>query len=223
MGLFLAVSGVIGASASDVQEALSKFARGRSGGFQLVKGTTDDPDIGVITREGVNTTVLHPNGFSDWDDSSQSISRELDKPVFSFHIHDGDLWMYVLFDEGEEVGHFNPLPDYWGELIPEEKENWKGDAELVAKLVPGISPDSINKYLVQWDPEQEEQVKAYPDDEFPVCDCWQMCDFMKKIGLEYPMGDDGAILGDTFRLSSPSTQPPSPETKKSPWWKFWDC
>ena len=38
MGLFLAVSGVIGATASDVQNALKEFAESRYGGFRLEEG-----------------------------------------------------------------------------------------------------------------------------------------------------------------------------------------
>jgi hypothetical protein len=227
MGLFLALSGVIGASANDVQAALSEFAESRSGGFQLAKGTTDDPNIGVITRGCRNTTVLYPDGFCEWDDASKHISAKLDKSVFSLHIHDGDLWMFVLFQNGEDVGRFNPIPGYWEELPPDERVKWQGDACLITGLVPGVSAGAIAKYFVEWDLEQEDPVKAYPDDKFTICDCWQMCDFMKKIGLEYPMGDDGSILGETFRfwtkgfrLRQPKARVTPPRQKK-PWWKPW--
>lgn len=225
MGLFLAVSGVIGASSPEVQEALRKYAQENNGVFQLEKGTTDDQDIGVITCEGEDTTVLYPSGFDNWDDVSQFISKELSRTVFSFHIHDGDFWMYVIFDKGEEVGNFNPLPEYWGELPDEDKEKWKGDPDIVAELVSGVSPEFISKYLVEWDLERQDEIaKAYPDDEFTVFDCWQMCDFMRRIGLEYPMSDDGTILVDTFRFCMNERilqKPQSTEAENKPWWKFW--
>lgn len=227
MGLFLALSGVIGTETNDVKNALFDFAQGQNGGFQLAEGTTDGPNIGIITTTGPNTTVMYPDGFCEWDDVSKALSEKLAKPVFSLHIHDGDLWMFVLFRDGQEVGWFNPVPEYWEELPPEEKEKWRGDASLIAELIPSVSPDGITKYFAEWDLEDENPPKVYPDDEFTTCDCWQMCDFMKKIGLEYPMGDDGSINGNTFRfwtkgfrLRKAQATPPPPEPKR-PWWRFW--
>ena len=227
MGLFLAMSGVIGAESNDVKDVLSNFAQSKSGGFELAQGTVDAPNIGIITQDGPNTTVMFPDGFCEWDEVSKEISLKLAKPVFSLHIHDGDLWMFVLFQNGKEIGWFNPHPEYWKNLSPEEKEKWKGDATLVAEIIQDISIDSIDKYFVEWDLENADPPKAYPDDKFTFGDCWQMCDFMKKIGLKFPVGDDGTIHGETFlfwmkgfrlRKKQPAPDPPKP---KKPWWKFW--
>ncbi|MFO1492592.1 MAG: hypothetical protein U1F77_06750 [Kiritimatiellia bacterium] len=236
MGLFMALSGVIDAPRIDVQQALTDFAQARAGGLELAQGTTDDPNIGVITRAGKNTTVLYPDGFCDWDDASKELSARLKKTVFSLHIHDGDLWMFLLFRDGEEIGRFNPIPSYWEELSDEDKEKWKGDSELISGLIPTASSRSIAKYFVEWDPEQGGETKAYPDDEFATGDCWQMCDFMKKVGLDYPIGANGSIDGDTFMLwtkqfrlrkAQPKAQPlqpeqsPHPTQPSKPWWKLW--
>ena len=223
----MALSGVVDAPRLDVQNALTEFAQGRSGGLELAQGSTDNPNIGVITKTGKNTTVLYPDGFCEWDDASKHISSRLGKLVFSLHIHDGDLWMFLLFQNDEEIGRFNPIPGYWEEMTPEDKTKWTGDARQISGLLPSVSPDAIAKYFVEWDLEQQEESKAYPDDEFAIGDCWQMCDFMKKIGLEYPIGADGSALGDTFRLwtkefrvrkERPAAPPPQPS---KPWWKFW--
>lgn len=230
MGLFLALSGVIGTPALEVQHTLKDFAALRSGSFELAEGTTNDPNIGIITYSGPNTTIMYPNGFIEWDDASQHISQTLQKPVFSLHIHDGDLWMYILFHKGEEIGRFNPLPEYWKELEPEEKQKWRGDANIIANLVKGVTPYEISKYFVEWDPDKDDEVRAYPDDEYPVGNCWQMVDFMRRIGLEYPMTGNGSILGDTFRLWTkkfklrlprPIKQASAPTKQMKPWWKFW--
>ena len=47
--------------------------------------------------------------------------------------------MYVLFDKGQEVGRFNPMPGYWEPVSDEEGKRWAGDADLVCKLVSGVS------------------------------------------------------------------------------------
>jgi len=57
----------------------------------------------------------------EWDESSAFLSRELQAPVFSFHIHDGDLWMYILHVNGLAVDQFNPVPDYWDDQISSEE------------------------------------------------------------------------------------------------------
>ncbi len=101
--------------------------------------------------------------------------------------------MFVLFQDGKEVGHFNPIPEYWEELPPGEKAKWKGGASFVAELIPSISSNAIEEYFAEWDLEDEDPSKANPEDEFTSGDCWQMCDFMKKDGLEYPLGEDGPI------------------------------
>jgi len=224
MGLFLALSGVIDANADEVKAALSEFAELQSGGFEEAEGTTDTPNISVLTSNGRNATVFYPNGFFEWDDASKYISQKLARPVFSLHIHDGDLWMFVLFRDGNEIGQFNPIPDYWEKLSPEERVKWKGDPFLIADVVPGVSIESIAKYFVEWDLEAEDPPRAYPDDEFSFGDCWQLCDFMKKSGLEYPVGDDGSIKGETFKLWTkglPLHQAAQAKNSKKPWWKLW--
>jgi hypothetical protein len=227
MGLFLNLSGVIGASSDEVSKVLAAYAAANAGEFALVQGTTDDQNIGVMAQQGSNTSVFHPSGLDHWFELSQELSLRLQKPVFSFHIHDEDFWLYYLFHKGQEVGHFNPVPEYWGIMSSEEKQIWAGDAQLISDLVPGVYPSSIEKYLVEWDVSKEVQEKAYPQDEYLIGDCWQMCDFMKKIGLPYPFGTDESPLGPTFRLVIPpsslkdSHQRKSESPTKRPWWKFW--
>jgi hypothetical protein len=59
----------------------------------------------------------------------------------------------------------------------------------------------IRNYFVEWTKEIEEnQQKAYPDDRFPYGADWQMTDFMKRIGLKFPVGDNGSVDGKTFYL-----------------------
>lgn len=150
MGLFLALSGVIGADGQRVKEALSGYAEANGGGLEEYQGTTEQPNVGVLAEQGQRATVLYPGEFCDWDGASRHLSAALEAPVFSLHIHDGDLWMYVLFDRGEEVDWFNPVPDYWQDSLPEdERRKWQGVAAEVAARVPGVEPDVIAGYLAQ--------------------------------------------------------------------------
>jgi hypothetical protein len=182
--------------------------------------------------------VLYPDGFSDWDDLSKFLSLELKKPVFSFHIHDGDLWMFVAFNDGEEVAWFNPIPDYWGQIDDAERDRWAGNAQAVASLVSGLDAATIERYFVPWaeDVLSAEQ-KSYDDDEFAIGVDWQLIDFMRRLGFVYPLDETGNPTGETFYLkirrqkqppggvvppaSQPETPSAPPKLPTKPWWKFW--
>jgi hypothetical protein len=201
MGLFLAMSGVVGGSGTSVVDALRTYAESNEGSLKAEKLTTDD-DVCLVISEGMNgVTVMYPSGFYEWDNAAQHLSQQLAKPVFSFHIHDGDFWMYSLYEKGEIVDQFNPVPDYWGDLDEEERRTWQGDATKVARLVPGLSPERVSKYLVQWGNdvfESDRRKKAYPTDQFHYGDDWQLIDFMNQLKLPYPVDDRGDLHGITY-------------------------
>jgi hypothetical protein len=204
MGLFLAMSGVIGAEKSAVVAALNSFANSRGGSMKPDARSTNDPNTLVLMEDNLNCSILYPWEFFEWDDASQFLSGHLGVPVFSLHIHDGDLWMCVLYDQGEQVAQFNPLPEYWDDDISEaERASWAGDAEAIAACVPGVSPEAIRPYLRHWNLEEENPGKAFPEDQFNFHDCWQMCDFMKKIKLKYPLDDAGKVMGETYEFVLP--------------------
>lgn len=202
MGLFLSMSGVAGASRAEIDGALKAYADRHDGHFQTLEHPTEYSDVLVMTESAAGrTTIAYPGEFFDWDDASQHLSETLQTPVFSFHIHDGDLWMYVLFSNGREADWFNPIPDYWsGDVSDEELRRWSGDASRVAAIWPGVTEAAISKYLVRWNLMDYHPHSAYPDDEFPYNDCWQLLDFMKKLGLDYPFDDQGEPNGDLYRF-----------------------
>lgn len=204
MGLFLAISGVVGAENESVESVLHEFAETRGGALHRSARNTEDPNTLVLLGNKSRCSVLYPWGFLEWDEASRHLSLHLGLPVFSFHIHDGDLWMFVLFDKGEQVTQFNPLPEYWDDSISdEERGSWSGDAESVAARISGLSPDAIRPYLRHWDFAEEDPGKAFPDDKFHFQDCWQLCDFMRRIGLKYPLDDTGKVLGETYEFIIP--------------------
>ena len=120
----------------------------------------------------------------NWDEASKAITLSLRKAVFSPHIHDGDLWMYTLYQNGIQIDAFNPIPDYWDEdITDQEREANKGNAEIISRCIAGLQPGDIKNYLVVWELDSDESVKAYVDDEFSCGIDWQMLDFMKKASI----------------------------------------
>lgn len=197
MGIFLSLTGVIGKTQNEVSNGLAAYAASKDGGLEKKVLRPDDSHCCVIEEAAGNTTVLYPDAYLEWDESSRFLSQELKASVFSFHIHDGDWWSYFLFADGEVVDRFNPVPDYWEDLAEEEMDAWKGDAAVVANH-SGIVKADVENYLVRWNPETTE-TKAYPGDEFEQTD-WQLLDFMKKLRLPYPLDEQGRPTGQTYKL-----------------------
>ncbi len=201
MGLYLSASGVLSPNGKAVRNAISSFVAATGGIFEPRTGTTNDRGIGVIQSTESTTTVLYPDGFTDWNDLSKSLSAELKTSVFSFHIHDGDFWMFVAYNNGKEVAWFNPIPDYWDEIDDSERIRWSGDSNTVASLVPGLTADSVAQYFVPWTEDvMAIEQKSYDDDEFPIGVDWQLTDFMRRLGFVYPLDQSGNATGETFHL-----------------------
>jgi hypothetical protein len=200
MGAFIAISGVSGCTRTDVVRSLEEFALSTGGLMEQACSQKEPCDHLLVSGEDGNpVSVLYPKHFLGWIEASSYLSVSLDTPVFSFHIHDGELWMYVLFNKGEVVDRFNPIPDYWTwGISPEERSEWKGDADVVARTWCGIDAASIKHYLVTWDQYFEDPGKAYNDDEYHFRDCWQLTDFMRTLGMSYPIDQQGQSHGETY-------------------------
>jgi len=200
MGMFLSLTAVVGKSQKQVAESLANYAKAAGGDLQkeYEQGfNTDHDNCCVIEEVDNNTTIFHPYGYFEWEKSSAFISKELNAPIFSFHIHDSDFWMYVLYVNGHVADQFNPMPDYWDENISEfDMSSWKGDAEIIAGYIPGAIVKDLEHYLVRWDGEES---KAYPDDEYGKEE-WQLLDFMRKLKLPYPLDEEMQPKAQTYKL-----------------------
>lgn len=200
MGLFLALSGIIGQTQESTVAALRKYATECGSKLEPADYEADNGGLCVVAEENGNTTVLFLDGYAEMDKASKFLSQELSAAVFALHIHDGDFWLYTLYYEGHLVDQFNPIPDYWDDDISDEElAEWQGDAAAIAKYVPAVQVKDIDRYLVRWDLEALRPPKAYSTDEFAQED-WQLLDFMKRMGLPYPIAND-LPDGQVFRLS----------------------
>ena len=205
MGTFLMMSGVAGAEKSEVAGALRRMTIKRSTGARATDAEEEESYQFAESDQG-NVTVLYQDETIDWDDTSRQLSETLRKPVFSLHIHDGDLWMYLLFADGRQVDQFNPVPDYWEELSDEEWASWSGNAAVVSQYWPNVSQEQIANYLVRWDLKDEAEYgsKAYPEDEFGRGEDWQIVDFMAKVGLVVPGEDEQEPTEEQSQSVEPS-------------------
>ena len=172
MGLFLQM-GAVTAPAEDTRDALRRIA--------------PDLSIELVPGNDGKTLVMFPEYADGVSETCRKASDELSCPVFYLHVHDGDLWLYELFDCGHDVDRFNTDPDYWGEISAAERSRWQGNPEVIAQVWPEIEEGDVRRYLVDhsrgdFDPD----AKAYATDKFSYWDCWQLSDFMAKLGVPYP-------------------------------------
>jgi hypothetical protein len=223
------MSGVIGANRVDVENALKQYAVARGGRFEPTEAKPPSSDSLILCESEGNTTVVYPGvfgSFADNEAAASHMSRSLNAPVFFFHVHDGDLWMYILFVVGEAADQFYSMADYFGYSSDDERKRWSGNAASICRACPRIEEHAIRNYLIQWDLLDKATRKAYKDeecpyeddayahedDEHPFGDCMQVVDFMRKLGLRYPLDDEGEVLGETY---SYLFELPKPKPEKS--------
>lgn len=158
MGLFLSLSSILGKSKSEVEKTLNEYLISKSNRLEI-KTINQLNDNSCIIGEGQNgITILYPYNFMEWEEVSNFISKKLNCPTFSFHIHDGDLWMYSLYKNGNLVDKFNPIPDYWDENISQKEiEAQKGNSKLISELINNIKAKDILNYLVRWNLKAEKK------------------------------------------------------------------
>jgi hypothetical protein len=188
MGLFLSMSSIVGAISAEVQACMAEYAATRRGIFEPASATTHEHQIARLTESSSGITLIYPDHFLEWDEVSAFLSLKLRKPVFSFHIHDGDFWMFILYVNGAESLKFNPIPDYFEELQPYERAQWLPTGEQVVQFVPNIRPERLAPYLIEWTDDGLEGT-AHPEDSSGFVD-WQVTDFMRELGFAFCELDD---------------------------------
>ena len=207
MGLFLDLLGVASSDSHAVERALRQYVTERGGTLILDDAASDDLNtITIADNPDHKVSLVHGGSYTDWDAVAANLSVQLATPVFYFHIHDGDLWMYTFYVDGILKDQFNPIPAYWNDAITDaERQQNAGSVTTVCRYWPGVQPTALQNYLTVWDLDMEDEEFAYPDDQFPYGDAWQVIDFMTKLGLQYPFDDEKRIAGHTFRLMMPQT------------------
>lgn len=224
MGLFLNLTGIANVSGLEVERALQAYALSKNGKLVPVDPQFNDPYAIVITESPYgHVSVLFPRDFLLHEEISAYLSQALYQPVFAFHIHDGHLWMYNFYVNGEEVDQFDPLPQL-GHATGYERLGQRGSAQIICQHWPRLKVADITNYLVFWKTEDmpDHRPKAYPDDMYSMGDSWQLFDFTDKLGLLCPVDNSETLLGYRYHLAFDGAYHDyKPLLPKKPWWKFW--
>ena len=178
MGLFLQTALVLNKNEAGIKAALERIEK--------------DASLDVVASEckfqsrQKGTAVLLNENCLGYEELAETLSDELVRPVLLLYIYDEDFWGYYFHVNGRALDCFQTIPDYFSDGSEEEALDAVGNSGLIAKVF-GIEEAEIEKYITVRTEEQMEDLegKAYEGDEFGQGDCWQMADFMRKLGFPY--------------------------------------
>lgn len=181
MGLFLYIAITKHKDLSKIKEIISETAkvhRDNIEEFQVKEEncqyTEYDSGIGITFHEGIPTPKF-----------LAAFSLKTNLPLLFLYIYDGDYWGYTLYDKGKEIDDFSTMQDYF--IRSDNKA--ESSTEHAARIAEcfGVNEEAVKNYLIAWTDElmDNEEAKAYFDDNASYGDCWQMTDFMEKLGFPY--------------------------------------
>src|SRR5688572_22184648 len=112
MGQFLSLSGIPDSTPAAIEKELHEFLK-RRGGALFAEPVVGDKNILTIAWTNSDRVVVeYPEGV-DFEAVSAHLSRQLKTPVFGFHIHDSDFWMYAFCLAGQVKDRFSPVTEYY--------------------------------------------------------------------------------------------------------------
>ena len=137
----------------------------------------------VANDKGVQ--ILFNDWCSGYEEMAGVLSKEIGRDVLLLYIYDGDFWGYFFCENGALVDQFMPIPNYFSD-DEEEAIHASGNAALIAQRFH-VPEETVARYLTSWTPDDLDGAeKAYGEDEFPYGDCWQIADFLAKLGWPWP-------------------------------------
>ena len=64
---------------------------------------------------------------------AKDLSSKLKTAVIAMMVHDSDIFVYLVYEDGELIDQFDSKPDYFGPVSEAQKKEWRGD---FGKLLP---------------------------------------------------------------------------------------
>ena len=178
MGVFLQTALFPGCEESIARDALEAAAKNPA--FQI------DPKTCRYAQSFEGTQVLMEGDCLGFATLAKALADLSENPVMLLYIYDGDFWGYDFYG-GKEEDHFRTRPDSFGPVSPREKQRLSGNTAALSGWFPTWDTGMMRRYLVHWPDLDEEELEetACPGDQFPYGDCWQMTDFMARLGFPW--------------------------------------
>jgi hypothetical protein len=136
----------------------------------------------------------------DAEGLARHLSIRLPWPCVLLHFSDDVVWSYDLFQGGQVLDSYSSSPNYFAKASDDEALRLKGRPEVICANWPGVTVENIARYLTNKELlPSGSQSKAYDTDKSSECDAWQLCDFMRKLGLEYPVDENGDVICEPIK------------------------
>lgn len=186
MGLFLQTAVLPGTPEASARAAVEQAAQrsGSAPAFRKIRY------VGC----GQGTQLFLEDEAPGFTALAKEFSRVLRGPVLLLFIYDGDHWGYDFYQSGQKLDCFDTVPDYDCAITESQRQSKTGKPEVLARYFPVLSRD-IQNYFVFWTQEDLDGAGrlAYSGDRFPRGDCWQMTDFLARLGWPWPFDGDTNI------------------------------
>ncbi|MBI5366611.1 MAG: hypothetical protein HZA54_06210 [Planctomycetes bacterium] len=127
------------------------------------------------------------------------VGQVLACPWLESRIQEGALWDYSLYHGAGHLHSFSTLPEYWDEGSEYDAKQ-RGDAAELSR-VWGVPETRIQAFLRPWEFVRAgadtlnvvTRGKAYPEDASGYGCIWQMLDFLRALGAEWPEPPAGFV------------------------------
>ena len=177
MGLFLQTAIVPGGDEKTVRSVLEGLAPQKDWNLNLSECKFVTNDKGV--------QILFNDYCMGYERMAEVLSKETGRDAMLLYIYDDDFWGYFFCENGVMLDQFMPIPEYFSD-DPAEAVPAPGNAALIAERFH-VPAETVAPYLTSWALDDLDGAeKAHEADEFPYGDCWQMVDFMAKLGWPWP-------------------------------------
>lgn len=142
----------------------------------------------------------------DAEGIARSLSHHLSASSILLHFSDDVVWSYDLFQAGQMLDSYSSRPNYFATASEDQIMRLKGRPEVICSNWPNVRPDDIAFYLSNKELLADgSESKAYGTDKSPEWDAWQVCDFMRKLGLEYPVDENGDSIREPIKQMTIAT------------------
>lgn len=103
-----------------------------------VRGSPETPWTSIFPEAGYQDDAALP-------EMARALSKALKRPVIAFIVHDSDIFLYWLCDDGKELDRYNSAPGYFaGQTTPPEGGN---PDMLKVYCQPGTTTDHLLRLL----------------------------------------------------------------------------
>jgi len=127
-----------------------------------------------------SSVMLHLNASV-----AERLAVDLSKSVvyaIAFFEYEQAAWGYVAYKNGMVLDRFWNVPD----IVEMNKEECKGNVDSISNIF-GVSSELVAPYLRHIDLDNDFNSKAFEDDEYTLDNHWVRCDFMRRLGINYPI------------------------------------